>query len=374
MTIFSADVTRRHHSAQFFPYIERQLVRAPMLVRTSKESAQSASMNTSRRSFLSMGAAATAAALVFPGAAWSTATRDVSLPLSESEEALLAFITRYGGRARFVGIGVLEKIRFGASKHQHVLVEVADLTEFESALASLPFAGAYAAGNELAFEAGGTEFTLENLPAGAFDERRLVLSKARHIAFAHDALSYDPAARQLSDPFSAARAHTVKTVNRSFGSIEGLEVILRGSMEAESLGLRLGNDFQRWKNRLLRLAARDKDAAAIAASFLNQLATAADILPEETIKEILRSRSVKSALAQTLGVDVEAAITAFETARSAEDGSISNSAIWLSVLLKAQLDAESVTGVVTALLQKGSRFQVLRSRRALAQARQLLAA
>jgi hypothetical protein len=329
-------------------------------------------MNTSRRVFLTTGAAATLAQLI-PDAlsARAFSTRPISLPLSETDQAVLAFAKTYGARVRFVGLGVLEKLRFGSSKHLRVLVEVSELAGFEAALASFPFPGAYAEGSQLSFEASGTEFTLENLPSRAFDERRSTLSKARYIAFAHDALSYDPVAENLADPFGAARAAAVRTVNRAFGSITGLEVILRGYIEAKQLDLRLGADFHSWKNRLLRLAARKKDAAAIVAGFLRQLATAAEVLPVETIKEILRSRSVKGAIGQAYGLDVEAAIAAYDALRASQSGSISNAAIWLLVLLRFQLQEESVSGVLSPLLQNGNRFQVLRSRQALAQARQL---
>lgn len=330
-------------------------------------------MNTSRRTFLRAGAAAAVAGLIAPGiSAGAVIARQQTLPLTETEQAVLDFARTYGARVRFVGIGVLEKLRFGSAKHLRILVELDELGKFEAALPAFPFAGAYAEGSQLTFEAGGAEFTLENLPHGAFNERRLVLSKARGIAFAHDALSYDPASETLVDPFGAARATVIKSVNRTFGSITGLEVILRGYIEAHQLQMKLGADFHQWKNRLLRLAARSKDATAIATEFLRQLATAAEVLPADTIKEILRSRSVKTALAQTFGLDVEVAIAAYDALRAAQPGSVSNSAVWLSVLLKTELEQELASGVQISLLQKGPRFHVLRSREALAQARELL--
>jgi len=321
-----------------------------------------------------MGAAATVAGLLFSGAeSLAAVTRVIDLPISDTEQTLLNFIAQYGGRARLAGAGILEKLRSGESKRLNVFVEVDDLASFESALAQFPFTGAYATGSTLAFSAGGTEFVLENLPTRTFDERRAMLIRARYIAFAHDALTYDPASRRLSDPFNATKSKTVRSVNRSFGAIDGLKVILRGYVEAEQLGLRLGADFHRWEARLLKLMARDKDAAAIASTFLNQLATAAEFLPTETIQKFLRSRSVKSALSKTLGLDTEVAIGAFDARRATEPGSVSNAAIWLSILLDAELREEAATGVLTSTLRNGTRFEMLRSRTALAQARNLIA-
>ncbi len=320
-----------------------------------------------------MGAAATVAGILFSGAeSLGAATTVIDLPINDAEQSLLNFIATYGGSARLAGAGILEKLRYGGAKRLNFFVELDDLAQFEAAVARFPFTGAYARGSTLAFSAGGTEFTLENLPSRTFDERRAKLIRARYIAFAHDALTYDPATRRLSDPFHATKSKTVRSVNRSFGAIDGLKVVLRGYVEAEQLGMRLGADFQRWEARLLKLMARDKDAAAIASIFLNQLATTAEFLPTETIQNFLRSRSVKSALSITLGLDTEVAIAAFDARRAIEPGSVSNAAIWLSILLDAELREEAVTGVLTSTLQNGTRFEMLRSRAALAQARSLL--
>ncbi len=321
-----------------------------------------------------MGAAATVARFLFSGAdSLGAATSVIDLPINDAEQTLLNFIATYGGSVRLAGAGILEKLRYGGAKRLNVFVELDDLARFEGALAQFPFTGAYASGSTLAFSAGGTEFTLENLPTRTFGERRAKLIHARYIAFAHDALTYDPASRRLSDPFNATKSKTVRSVNRSFGAIDGLKVVLRGYVEAEQLGMSLGVDFHRWEARLLKLMARDKDAAVIASIFLNQLATTAEFLPTETIQSFLRSSSVKSAISKSLGLDTEAAIAAFDARRATEPGSVSNAAIWLSILLDAELREETATGVLTATLQQGTRFEMLRSRAALAQARNLIA-
>ena len=321
-----------------------------------------------------MGAAATVAGFLFSGAkSLGAASRVIDLPINETEQALLDFIATYGGSARLAGAGLLEKLRYGGAKRLNIIVELDDLANFAAALAQFPVPGAYANGSILAFSAGGTEFTLENLPTQTFGERRAKLSHARYIAFAHDALNYDPATRRLSDPFDAAKSRTVRSVNRSFGAIDGLKVVLRGYVEAEQLGMSLGADFHRWETRLLKLMARDKDAAGIASIFLNQLATAAEFLPTETIQSFLRSSSVKSAISKTLGLDTDIAIAAFDARRATEPGSVSNAALWLSILLDAELREEAATGVLTSTLENGTRFEILRSHAALAQARELVA-
>jgi hypothetical protein len=273
-----------------------------------------------------------------------------------------------------VGIGVLEKLRFGASKHVHVLVEVEDLGAFETALATFPFGGAYTEGNTFSFQVAGIEFTVEHLLPRAFDERRAGLGIRRQIAFAHDALSYDPVSRKLSDPFDAAKGDVLRSVNRTQGNIGALEVILRGFVEAQQLGLRLGLDFVRWKNRTLRFGTNTRDLTFLAAAFIRKLATVADTVPPETIKELLRSRAVSTALADVFSLDVEAAIAAFDAARAASSGEVSNSSLWLAVLLDINISTDAEPNDVLAWLRQGTRFDVLRSRKALSQAREFLAA
>lgn len=325
-------------------------------------------MKTSRRDFIRLGGAAALAGLVNPTVEAGT-TRLLSSPLSISatEQTLLDFIKTYATEVRFVGVGVLEKLRLGTAKHVHILASVPDLADLADALTHFPFT-AYSQGSSFSFEVDGTEFTVENLPPQAFGERRVLLSKARSIAFGHDALSYEPGSSEIFDPFNASKGDTLKSVNRTFGGISGLEVIIRGLVEAQQLQLALGADFTRWMKRMLRFVAKSKDSAALTQVFLRQLATAASALTEAQVKELLRSANVSSALQAELGIDVEAAIAAYDTLRAQADGSVSNGAIWLAVLLKAQLDEERSTGVVSPLLRSGNRFQVLRSLQALKQA------
>ena len=308
------------------------------------------------------------------GLASVTRVVEGGLPLSAEEQTLLEFIAGYGARIRLVGIGVLEKLRFGSSKHVHVLVEVEDLAAFEAALTGFPFSGAYTDGNSFMFQAGGIEFTLEHLPPRAFDERRAGLGIRRQIAFAHDALSYDPVSRKLSDPFDAAKGDVLRSINRTQGNIGALEVILRGYVEAQQLGLRLGVDFVRWKNRTLRFATQTRNLTALAAAFIRKLATVADTVPPETIKELLRSPVVSTALASALSLDVEAAIAEFDAARAANGGDVSNGSLWLAVLLNVNITVGAEPNDVLTWLRQGTRFDVLRTRKALSQARELLAA
>ena len=326
-------------------------------------------MKTSRRAFIRLGGAAALAGLLVPSVeAGAFRGLNSPLPLTTDEQTLLDFIGTYAREIRFVGVGVLEKLRQGTAKHVHILAGVENPAALGDALAGFPFPGVYAHGSAFFFEAGGVEFTIENLPVQAFNERRSLLSKARSIAFGHDALSYKPGADDVFDPFNASRGNALKSVNRTFGGIAALDVIFRGLVEAEQLQLSLGADFLRWKKRMLRFVAKAKDVPALGRVILRHLATAALVLPSDRFKEILQTPFVSEVISQVFQIEVSAAIAAYDTLRAEHDGSVSNAAIWIALLLKAQLDEEKSTGVVSPLLRSGNRFQVLRSLQALQQA------
>ena len=191
-------------------------------------------------------------------------------------------------------------------------------------------------------------------------------------AFAHDALAYDPATQRLSDPFGA-RVGALRVVNRTFGGSAALDVAMRGTIEAKQLGIAAGEDFSMWKGRVLRQIAKSADARKLAGNFLQKLATLADKLPTAQVEAVLRSRLVSTALQQVFGIAVEKVIADFETARATTGGEISNAALWLSLLLAPEIASNAADGAATTWLQRGSRFEVLRSRAALAQARGLVA-
>jgi hypothetical protein len=83
---------------------------------------------------------------------------------------------------------------------------------------------------------------------------------------------------------------------------------------------------------------------------------------------------VSTALASALSIDVEVAIAAFDEKRAVSSGEISNGSLWLAALLNVNISADAEPNDVFTWLRQGTRFEVLRSRKALSQARELLAA
>lgn len=111
-----------------------------------------------------------------------------------------------------------------------------------------------------------------------------------------------------------------------------------------------------------------------AETFLRQLATLADKVTPSQMQAILRSRAVATALHKVLGIDVSGVIAQFESLRASTGADVSNAALWLALLLAPEIGSETADGAATTWIERGTRFQVLRSRRALAGAKELVAA
>jgi hypothetical protein len=337
-------------------------------------------MHLDRRSFIKSTAAACGSFLL-PSAGWAAATSakttrvlDSALPLDPAEEAVLAFATRYANSVRFVGAGVLARVRGIAPRTAHLLIEVPEVAKLESSLTEgATFGEMYAQENALSFVSGGIEFTVENLLPAVFAARLAGLTVKKNLVFAHDALSYDPATRQLSDPFTAARVATLKLVNGTLAGPAGLDAVLRGTLDGSQVGLREDAALAAWQRRLLRMLTRGKEARATAQTFLQQVATLAERLPTERMKALLGSRAVSTALQQVFGIDTAAVIAQFDRLRPTLSGETSNAALWLALLLAPEIESNASDGAATTWLRSGTRFAVLRSSAALAQARALVA-
>lgn len=293
------------------------------------------------------------------------------LPLINGDAAVLAFVRSYSGNFRIVGASVLGRIRTSGLRALHIIAEVNDPVRMAAVLAGAPFAGIYTEENTMTFALADVDVTIENLVPEVFAARLSKLAKRAGNAFAHDALSYNPATQELSDPFSA-RSSTLKLVNKTFGGPAALAVALRGKLEAAQLGLAQGEDFAGWKGRVLRAIARAGDARKHAENFLQQLAALADKLPPGGVEGLLQSRLIATALKQVFGINAADAVAEFKALRAVAGADTTDAAIWLAVLIRPEISNNLTVGAATLWLQSGTRFQVLRSRRALAQAEAII--
>lgn len=302
-----------------------------------------------------------------------TRTLAEPLPLTAAEEAVIAFVGQYSSQVRLVGLGVLLKLRGAETREAHLLVEISDSSAFDAALVGpTPFDGAYADGNQLFFVRDGIEITVENLRTAAFAQRLRELATLKGIAFAHDALVYDPATREVVDPFGAAKSPFLKMVNTTIAGGAAVGVALRGRADSGRVGLKSGSVFANWQTRNLNLGANAKTAQPLVEAFLGKLATISVTATPEEMKKLLRSRALSSALLRVLGVKVADAIAEFDRLRAEIGGNFSNAALWLALLLGPEIESEPADGAATTWLRRGTRFDIARSRKALLEARQLV--
>lgn len=328
-----------------------------------------------RRSFLWSSCLAVCAGVLSSGnslaaAVASSATRTLAEPLflTPTEEALLAFVKTYAGSVRFIGAGVLAKLRGGATREAHWLVEVKDAAVLAG---KTPFGGSYSEGNTLCFERDGIEFSIENLLPEAFAQRLTEVVTIKTIAFAHDALTYDPETQIVTDPFGAEKSRTVKLVNTTLAGGAAIGTAMRGRFQASRLGIGPDGKFSTWQSRNFGLQSSTRTAQAVAEAFLGKIATLANSLTPAAMKTLLRSRAVSTSLKSIFGLKVATAIADYDRRRRAISGEFSNAALWLSVLLGPEIESEATDGAATTWLRRGTRFDRLRSRKALEQARLL---
>ncbi len=310
-------------------------------------------MNPNRRTFLRLGSVLVAGTALLPrslfalGKAGGLLDR---LSLSGTDQAVLDFTARYASSVRLIGGSILGKLRGNPDGGMRVLVEVRNLEALEAALATAPFKNIFARENTLSFTLQGTERAIENLFPELFAARLAELADPQKTVFAHDALVYDPATQQLSDPFGAVEAGEVKLMNRPAKTAAALEVALRGTWEAHAAGLREGDTFGQWRVTLLNTALRSDAAPAVAAAFVRALPAFAAVMAPDDVKTALRSRLVTTALQPALGLDVNGAIAAFDKLRATFGQSYSDAGVWFFVVLKKQLETNAPAWITTELV------------------------
>jgi hypothetical protein len=330
-------------------------------------------MTINRRNFLRFGTLIACGTAVGGTSllAASSAIIKGGIPMVEGDASVLAFVKGYSSNVRIIGASVLGRIRTSGLRTLHIIAEVNDLDRMASILIRAPFSGIYTEGNTFNFALSDVDVTIENLLPEVFASRLAAMGKRAGNAFAHDALSYNPETKEISDPFSA-RSSTLKIVNKTFGGPAALAVALRGRLESAQLGIAQGEDFALWKNRVLRAIARSADARKLSENFLQQLATLADKLPPGGVEALLRTRLISTALKQVFQINVAEAVAAFKRLRKASGPETPDSAIWLAVLIGPEIESNAADGAATTWLQRGPRFQVMRSKRALAKAAAIL--
>jgi hypothetical protein len=304
-----------------------------------------------RRSFLRAGSLLVCGAVLRPRSLFAQSQTTGVLSFDATELRLLDFVGTYSSTIRLTGASVLGHFRPESNSGLHVLVQVTDFGKAAEALLRTPFQRFYAKENSISFVAQNAGHVIENLSAVDFARKLAQVGGKENAVFAHDALSYDPGAKQLDDPLNALSANELKLVNRPTKTPDALAVAMRGTGDAKAAGIPESEDFMSWKAQLVKSTATSKAAYPIAASFVRQLPAFAALAGSDATKSALGTPLISSAIKPALGMTAKQAIGEFDRVRGIFGQSYSDPGVWLYVVLGKQVKKDTRGWIDAALLE-----------------------
>lgn len=309
-------------------------------------------MISDRRSFLRVGSLLVCGTLIRPQSLLALGEKTPGvLSFDATEMHLLDFVSSYSSVVRLTGASVLGHFQPESNCGMRVLVQVTDFVKAADALLRAPFKKFYAKENSLSFVAQGSGHVIENLSAGDFAARLNALSGKENVVFAHDALSYDPVAKQLDDPLASLSAGELKLINRPAKTPEALAVAMRGTGDARAAGVPEGEAFAKWKAQLVRSQASSKAAYPIAAAFVRELPAFAALAGTDDVKSAIATPLISNAVKSALGMTAKSAIGEFDRVREIFGQSYSDGGVWLYVVLGKQVKKDTRGWIDAALLE-----------------------
>ena len=304
-----------------------------------------------RRSFLRAGSLLACGALLRPRSLFAQAKTTRVLSFDATELKLLDFVSSYSSTVRLTGASVLGHFRPESNCGLRVLVQVTDFAKAAEALLHTPFKNVYAKENSLSFVAQNAGHVIENLSASDFQRRLAQLNGKENAVFAHDALSYDPIAKQIDDPLGALGTNEIKLISRPTKTPEALAVAMRGTGDARSTAVAEGEDFVKWKAQLVKSSATFKAAYPIAAVFVRGLPAFATLAGSEDTKSALATPLISSAIKGALGMTAKQAIGEFDRVRGIFGQSYSDAGVWLYVVMGQRVRKDTRGWIDPTLLE-----------------------
>lgn len=301
-------------------------------------------MLISRRSLLSRGSTLLTGCVLLPaaGLAATVLPPTASVPLSPADEVVLQWVRSYASAVRFVGSGVVGKLRGSAQPTTHLLAQVDNLALLPAVLTGhLPFDGArvFAKGNTFTFTFAGTEFTIENLVPAAFAAALAArASRSATTNFSTDGVTWNPATHTLSDPFHGTGVPSLKLVNPGTNMAAVFTTMLRSLAESDAANVGLDVSFNAyWSRVMARSSLTVAESAGILRELIRQLPELADRRTAAEIRALLLSPMVTSTLWRQLRLVSTAVVAQFAALRASAPATVSDAGVWLAVLLAPQL-------------------------------------
>ncbi len=304
-----------------------------------------------RRSFLRAGSLLVCGALLRPYRLSAQAQTTGVLSFDATELKLLDFVSSYSSTVRMTGASVLSHFRSESNAGLRVLVQVTDFAKAAEALLRAPFQKFYAKENSVSFVAQNAGHVIENLSAVDFATRMAQLGGKENAVFAHDALSYDPVAKQLDDPLGALSANEIRLITRPTKTPAALAVAMRGTGDARAAGVAESSEFAMWKAQLVKVTTTAKAAQPIAAAFVRELPAFAALAGSDEVKSALATPLISSAIKGAIGMTAKQAVGEFDRVREIFGQSYSDSGVWLYVVLGKQVKKDTRGWIDPALLE-----------------------
>src|SRR4051812_14467385 len=308
-------------------------------------------MTHDRRSFIRVGSLLLCGGVLRPQSLFSFEKTPGVLSFDATELKLLDFVSSYSAVVRMTGASVLGHFRPESGSGLRLLVQVTDFVKLAEAHLRAPTKQFSTNGNSMSVVAQGSGHVIENLSATEFAARLNALGSKENIVFAHDALSYDPIAKQLDDPLGALTSNELKLINRPAKTPEALAVAMRGTGDARAAGVPEGADFANWKAQLVKPTATAKAAYPIAASFVRQLPAFAVLAGSDDVKSAVTTPLISSVIKPALGLTAKQTIAEFDRVREIFGQSYSDAGVWLYVVLAKQVKKDTRGWIDAALLE-----------------------
>src|SRR3954469_15978740 len=305
-----------------------------------------------RRSFLRVGSLLVCGSIFRPHSLFAAVDKTAGvLSFDATGPNLLDFGASYGSTVRLTGASVLGHFKPDSNCGLRLFVEVTNFPKAAEALLRTPFKKFYAKENSISFVAENSGNVIENLSAVDFARRLAQLGGKDNAFFAHDALSYDPIAKQIDDPLNSLGAGELRLISRPTKTPEALAVAMRGTGEAKNAGIPEGSDFMNWKAQLVKSTATAKAAYPIAAAFVRELPAFASLAGSDETKSALSTPLISSAIKPALGMTAKQAIGEFDRVREIFGQSYSDPGVWLYVVLGKQVKKDTRGWIEPALLE-----------------------
>jgi hypothetical protein len=305
-----------------------------------------------RRSFLRVGSLLVCGSVLRPQSLFGLGEKTPGvLSFDATELKLLEFVSTYSSVIRMTGASVLGHFRPESGSGLRLLVQVTDFVKLAEAHLRAPTKRFNTNGNSMSVVTQGSGHVIENLSAAEFAARLNALGSKENLVFAHDALTYDPIAKQLDDPLGALNGNEIRLINRPTKTPEALAVAMRGTADARSAGIPEGEAFANWKAQLVKSTVSPKAAYPIAASFVRQLPAFAALAGSDDVKSALSTPLISSAIKPALGMTAKQTIGEFDRVREIFGQSYSDGGVWLYVVLGKQVKKDTRGWIDAALME-----------------------